>query len=148
MNARAGQTLHFCYEEEIITALVVKRTSRYLTGKIECGTARGQIREFLQIEILHCQEIFGSSLLQNLLNQVKEATWANGDNSISPQNPPHKPKLRSEYMVPAPIKHKRVWHFMKILGNGADILSSCTNERAKRRLARGNSEKYRKDGRI
>ena len=143
-NVRAGQTVRFSYEDEIITALIIKRTSKYLRGQIECGRDRGNVRDFLQIEVLDCQELFGSSLLQNLLKQVKNTTWSNADKSKSQRYPPHKPKLHPEYMVPAPIENKRLWHFRKILGEGAELLCACTTKRGKRSISTGKSEKYKK----
>ena len=73
MDARAGQTLRFTYEGHDITAFITERTSRTLKGMVVCGTKRGQTRVFEQIEMLDCFELFGSSILQNLLSQVKDA---------------------------------------------------------------------------
>lgn len=73
MDARAGQTLRFTYEEQDITAFITERTSRTLKGEVVCGTKRGQTQVFEQIEMLDCFELFGSSILKNLLSQVKDA---------------------------------------------------------------------------
>ena len=94
-------------------------------------------------EILNCKEIFGSSTVQELYQQVKSASWKEAGSSQTFDYPPHKPKLKPEFMVPVTESHKRIWHVLKILGEGADLLCRSTNLRANRRLSKCRSVQYK-----
>ena len=144
MDARAGQTLRFIYEEQDITAFITKRCSRTLEGTLVCGTKRGRIRVFDQIEMLDCFELFGSPILQNLLTQVKDANWTEANKDSTLGKPEHRPELNPDFMVPEPVKHKRLWHVMKVLGEGAELLCQCTTKRSNRILSRSKSRAYKK----
>ena len=56
-----------------MTAVVLRTTSRKLECRLECGPERGQRRQFDTFEIVGCTEVFGSSLLKNLLKLAKSA---------------------------------------------------------------------------
>ena len=86
-------------------------------------------------------ELFGSSILQSLYSQAHNSSWEKADKVNSVKIPSTKPKLH--WTCPPDEPHKRKQHVLKILGKGAELLCTRTNARAKRRLAKCNSETYR-----
>ena len=144
-DIRVGQLIRFCYgvRGSHVTALVVHRTSSTLKCIIESGKNRGKEQSYDVFDITDCMELFGSSILQNLLKQVKSATWTNGDKSKSRRHPVAKPELHQEFRVSESEQHKRKFHMLQILGGGAKLLCQRTNARAKRRLSRCLTEAYK-----
>ena len=68
-----GHTLRFLYGLKVKhdPILVSVQTSRTICGTIECGANRGETGVFEEFYITNCHEVFGSSILQGLLKQVK-----------------------------------------------------------------------------
>ena len=102
--------------ENYLTAIVLVRRSNTLECKLECGPDRGSIRSFEIFEIVGCTEMFGSSILQDLLSRVKDLPWEDASGSKTQQTPRHRPELHSECMADIDEPYKRKFHFMKILG--------------------------------
>ena len=144
-NVRMGDVIRFRYgvDEHYVTALVLQRTSRTIKARVECGKARGKFRTYEQYEMVSCTEIFGSSVLQDLYKQTKNASWDNADETRTADFPTYRPKLSADFRVPLEEPYKRKWHVMKILGEGADLLCERTNSRAKRVLSRSTSEAHK-----
>ena len=124
------------------TVIVTHRTSNTITGTIECGANRGKTGVFQISEIVHCQEVFGSSL-QSFFQKVKTLDWTKANRSKTKELPHRQPKLNPQFIVSPAVLRKRKWHIMRILGKGVDLLVQRTNLRAKSRLARCSSEKYK-----
>ena len=145
-DARVGETLRFTYgmSEEYLTAIVISRRSNTLECKLECGMDRGAVRRFEIFEMVGCTEMFGSSILQTLLTLVKDLQWVDANSSKTCDIPPSRPELHIESMAKVDEQYKRKFHFMKILGTGAELLCSRTNARAKYRLSKSSSEAYKK----
>ena len=137
-----GDTIRFSYgvSDSSITALVLACTSTEIQARLECGKDRGKNRKFLQVEMVGCYELFGSSLLQNLLRSAKDAVWTDGAKTKTADIPPYKPKLSLAFRVPSDEPYKRKYHVLKILGEGCEMLCKCTNALAKRTLSRSTSE--------
>ena len=68
-----GQTLRFLYgvTPGYHTVIVTLKTSRSITGLIECGNCRGKTGTFELCKIVQCQEVFGSSLLHGFLKKTR-----------------------------------------------------------------------------
>ena len=147
-SCRIGQTLRFEYgigrDTSTYTVLVTQTYSRNLKGLIECGADRGKEEVFALIEIAECTEVFGSSRLQSMLGQSMGLSWSQGTKTKTKKIPERKPRLSPNFMVPTEIAYKRKWHVMKILGEGAEILCTSTNARAKRKLSRSRSQAWKK----
>ena len=145
-DATTGQMLRFEYgmSSTPTTITVIRRRSREIEGQVICGADRGKEVLYSTVEMLHCTEVFGSSMLYDLLSQVKDAKQANADKSKTRKGDQIKPKMNHEYHCPNEEKYKRVWHVFKILGNGVKMMIEKTNKRAKRRLSRSNSDAYKK----
>ena len=107
-KARIGETLRFVYEDQTLTALLIKHTSRKLTCMIVCGKCRGETKVFEVNEIVNCHEVFGSPILQGLLQSVKDASWTDSKTSKTKEIPTVMPKLQPAFMCPEPIKYKRM----------------------------------------
>ena len=73
-NMHPGQTLRFEYDDITLTALVIKKTSSQFTGILECGPNRGDVRDFMLYEIVNSFELFYSSKLSSIFQQVSTAT--------------------------------------------------------------------------
>ena len=69
-TVRVGQTLRFSYDDTYYTGLIVSGTSRTYSCLLECGKNRGLKKVFSMAEMLDCQEIFGSSIVQSLYQQA------------------------------------------------------------------------------
>ena len=69
-----GETIRFTYGmgDKYQTCLVMERRSISLKCRHECGKERGKIQSYEIVEILDCTELFRSSILQNMLAQVKD----------------------------------------------------------------------------
>ena len=147
-TARFGQTLRFEYgagmETSVVTAIVIRTSSRNLRGVIECGRNRGDEVDFDILEITGCHEIFGSSVLASLRERTLEMSWSGGQKTKTREIPEHKPKLSPDFIAPNNVENKRKWHLMKLLGKGEELLCKSTNERAKRTLARSQSSTWKK----
>ena len=147
-TARFGQTLRFEYgagmETSVVTAIVIRTSSRNLRGVIECGRNRGDEVDFDILEITGCHEIFGSSVLASLRGRTLEMSWSGGQKTKTREIPEHKPKLSPDFIAPNNVENKRKWHLMKLLGKGEELLCKSTNERAKRTLARSQSSTWKK----
>ena len=70
-----GQTLRCTYgmTTSHITITVKSFAVNVLKGEIVCGPRRGDEGVYEINEMLDCMEVFGSTLLHNLLTQVKDA---------------------------------------------------------------------------
>ena len=70
-----GQTLRFTYGMTTShTTITVKSFGvKVVKGEIVCGPRRGDEGVYEIYEMLDCTEVFGSTLLHNLLTQVKDA---------------------------------------------------------------------------
>ena len=89
-----GQTLRFEYETGFVTATVLYSTSTTVKATIDCGTERGICTEFLKIEMVNCTELFGSSVLHNLYENIGDCEWTKSPKSHSSNFPVNKPSLR------------------------------------------------------
>ena len=71
-----GQTIRFIngMEKTYTTGIVLSHTSRTLKCLIMCGEREGQTCVFEKSEMVECTEIFGSTILQNIMKQVKNAS--------------------------------------------------------------------------
>ena len=90
-------------------------TSRKITDVIVCIAKRGQSESFNREELVNCHEIFGTTILKQLFEQTENLKWIQSktcDRAI----PKPKPRLHAEFMVPEPIRYKRKWYLMKIIG--------------------------------
>ena len=69
-----GQTLRVSHgmDEQYDTSVVTNVISSTVSGILLCGTNRGSNVDIQKLEIAHCQEVFGSPLLHNLLKAVKQ----------------------------------------------------------------------------
>ena len=85
-------------------------------GIVGCGPRRGHEDYWNVSEIIGCTEVFGSTLLHNLLTRAKEAKWSSGGKTKSRPTSEKKPRLSQECHVPAYEDTKRVWHLLKIIG--------------------------------
>lgn len=99
--------------------------------------------DFEKFDITGSNEVFGSSILQELLKEVKDAKWIDASKIKTPERAPGKPKLHENFRVPQDEQHKRKWHMLKILGEGAGLLCNRTNARAQRNLSRSSSRRYK-----
>ena len=74
-DATTGQMLRFEYgmSSTPTTITVIRRRSREIEGQVICGADRGKEVLYSTVEMLHCTEVFGSSMLYDLLSQVKDA---------------------------------------------------------------------------
>ena len=144
-DMRVGQTIRFYYgvNSSPTTALITAILSRTIKGKVECGKERGKIMDFEKFDITGSNEVFGSSILQELLKEVKDAKWIDASKIKTPERAPGKPKLHENFRVPQDEQHKRKWHMLKILGEGAGLLCNRTNARAQRNLSRSSSRRYK-----
>ena len=144
-KASIGHTLRFEYgmSSSHVTICVTGFASRTVVGTLLCGTHRGNSKTFDIYEMVNCTEVFGSSTLHDLYTKVKEATWTSAPKSRTRRGIDRKPKLNPEFCVGRNEKYKRVWHILKIFGEGVDLLCTRTNERAKRTLRR-RSNAYKK----
>ena len=148
-KARIGQTLRFVYEQSSYKTVVVCQTlSKSLKCKTECGRGRGKMQVFEINEIDECMELFCSSLLQDLLTQVKNSSQSNANKSKTKQIPTTAPELHAEFRVPEQEKYKRKFHVLQILGKGSKLLCERTNARARRKLTNKKRWRDMKDGPI
>ena len=138
-KAYIGQTLRFTYgmTTSPVVITVMRFTARVLKGIVVCGPRRGNQDSWNIFEIIGCTEVFGSTLLHNLLTKAKEAKWSSGGKTKTRPISERKPRLSQEFHVPANEDTKRVWHLLKIIGEeGVELLIHRTNKRAERRLSR------------
>ena len=95
--------MRFTYNEKAITATVTIITANSLKAKIECGNQQGKLCTFEIIEMMDCTEVFCSSLLKNILSEVRESSWKKADKTKVPRPVSYMP----EFMVPEDEKYKR-----------------------------------------
>ena len=74
----------------------------------ECGKNRGQQKVFSMAEMLGCQEIFGSSIVESLYQQESNLNKKEANQSRTKETPGHKANLNSDFSRSEPIKHKRL----------------------------------------
>ena len=74
-DATTGQMLRFEYgmSSTTTTITVIHRRSREIEGQVICGADRGKDVIYNTVEMLHCTDVFGSSMFYDLLSQVKDA---------------------------------------------------------------------------
>ena len=94
-----GQTLRFLYGLKVkIDPIVVSvQTSRTICGTIECGVNRGETGVFKKFDITEHHEDFGTSILQDLLKQVKNLRWIKDVHSTTGELPARRPKFNPEF---------------------------------------------------
>lgn len=108
-RAFIGQTLRFTYEMEVqYTVTVLRRTFSSIKTLIICGSNDGKIKMFEILEISNCFELFGSTLLRDLLKQTKDVQWTEADKSKTQEIPTRTPKLNPEFEVPGGAENKRL----------------------------------------
>ena len=91
-----------------INITVERFTARTIEGTIVCGPRRREKGVLDTFEILHCTEVFVSTLLHELLTQVKSAEWIEGDKSKTRRINEPTPRLNPQFTVPQNEKHKRI----------------------------------------
>ena len=101
-----------------------------------------ETKKFLFLLIL--QSVLKFSALQSMLSKSIGLSWSQGTKTKTKKIPERKPRLSPNFMVPTEIAYKLKWHVMKILGEGAEILCTSTNARAKRKLSRSRSQAWKK----
>lgn len=69
-----GETLRYIHgiHNKFETMMVTRISSTTVTGILECGKNRGETKILQKFEIVEAHEIFGSSLLHNILQKVKD----------------------------------------------------------------------------
>ena len=107
-TVRIGTTLRFEYEDAVTTARVTRFTSKFIYAIIECGKNRGKTREFEIVEVQKCYELFVSSLLPQLFQDLDDLKWENAMNTKTKSSPPHKPELKRDFRCPDSEVNKRL----------------------------------------
>ena len=144
-NVFIGQTLRFTYgmNDTWETILVLEKTSSTVTGVVQCGHKQGTTETYDKIEMINCQEIFGSPILHKLFAKIKSLEWEIDNKCKTRKIPNRRPTLNRSFMVPNDESYKRKWHVMKIIGKAEELLCKRTNMRARRKLRKCNNDAYK-----
>ena len=107
-NIRTGQTLNFQYENDRFTVRVLASRSTSITAIIETGANRGETTNFERIEIVDCLELFVSSLLHDMHDDLSSLMWTEDKTATTYNFPSDKPSLKPGFFCPEPIQNKRL----------------------------------------
>ena len=107
-SVRIGTTLRFEYESAVMTARITRFTSKYFHGMIECGESRGELKTFEIIEVQNCYELFVSSILPKLFQDLDDLKWEKAMKLKTKSIPPPRPELKQDFRCPESQVNKRL----------------------------------------
>ena len=123
--------------------LVLEKNSSTVTGVVQCGHKQGRTETYEKMEMINCQEIFGSPILHKLFAKIKSLEWEIVNKCKTRKIPNQRPTLNRSFMVPSDESYTRKWQVMKIIGKAEELLCNRTNMRARRKLRKCNSDAYK-----